>query len=196
VTPIQSLPETGNMPASFAKASYANVLCQLELVPGVSLLSGGYFEHREWAIRRGMERNPILRPLLEYEDRYTNSSGCLMSFSSAAMALRGEALKLEVTTRVEKVQIFDVWAMMAERYGLRVVELRVEFYKRSAKDTMHARLVMPVLEGQNDTPDDLDEAMQRLDMHMAIQLMKDVSCSAAWINLVVVVMSTITAVCY
>jgi hypothetical protein len=96
-----------------------------------------------------------------------------MSFSSAAMALRGEALKLEGKAGVEEAEMFDVWAMMAVRYGLRVVGLRVEFYTRSGKDPMHARLVMPVLEGQNDTPatDDLDDIM-KLDMHMATQLMK------------------------
>jgi hypothetical protein len=42
---------------------------------------------------------------------------------------------------------------------------------RSAKDLIHARLVMPVLEGQNDTPatDDrlLDDVMEKLDMYMA-----------------------------
>jgi hypothetical protein len=114
----------------------------------VSPFSGGYFEHREWAIRRGIERQPSLRPLFEYEAHNTNSAGYWMSFSSAAMALRGEALKLEGTTGIEEAKMFDVWAMMAVRYGLRVVRLRVEFYKRSAKDPMHARLVMPVLEGQ------------------------------------------------
>jgi hypothetical protein len=70
-----------------------------------------------------------------------------MSFSSAAMALRGESLKLEGTTGVEEAERFDVWAMMAVRYGLRIVGLRVEFYTRSAKDPMHDRLVMPVLDG-------------------------------------------------
>jgi hypothetical protein len=140
-----------------------------ELAPGVSPFSGGYFEHREWAIRRGMERHPSLRPLFEYEAHYTNSAGYWMSFSSAAMALRGEALKLEGTTGVEEAEMFDVWAVMAMRYGLRVVGLRVEFYKRSAKDPMHARLVMPELEGQNDMPatDDLNDVMEKLDMHMA-----------------------------
>jgi hypothetical protein len=63
------------------------------------------------------------------------------------MALRGKALKLEGTTGVEEAEIFDVWTMMAVRYGLRVVGLRVEFYERSAKDLMYDRLVMPVLEG-------------------------------------------------
>jgi hypothetical protein len=99
-----------------------------------------------------------------------------MSFLSAAMALRGEALKLESTTGVEEAEMFDMWAMMAMRYGLRVVGLQVDFYMRSAKDLIHARLVMPVLEGQNDTPatDDrlLDDVMEKLDMYMATQLVK------------------------
>jgi hypothetical protein len=97
-----------------------------------------------------------------------------MSFSSAAMALGGEALKLEGTTGVKEAEMFDVWAMMAVRYDLRVVGLRVELYTRSAKYPMYARLVMPVLEGQNDTPatDYLDDVMEKLDMHMATQLMK------------------------
>jgi hypothetical protein len=70
--------------------------------------------------------------------------------------------------------MFDVWAMMAVRYGLRVLEMRVEFYKRSSMNPMHARLEMPKLEGQNDTPatDDLYDVMEKLDMHMATQLMK------------------------
>jgi hypothetical protein len=145
-----------------------------ELAPGVSPFSGGYFEHRERAIRRGMKRHPSLRPLFEYEAHYTNSAGYWMSFSSAAMALRGEALKLEGTTGVEEAKMFDVWAMMAVRYGLRVVGLRVDFYKRSAKDPMHAQLVIPVLEDQNDTPatDDLDDVMEKIDMQVATQLMK------------------------
>jgi hypothetical protein len=98
-----------------------------ELAPGLSPFSGGYFEHREWAIRRGMERHPILRPLFEYEAHDMKSAGYWMSFSSAVMALRGEALKLEGTTGVEEAEMFDVWAMMAVRYGLRVVGLRVDF---------------------------------------------------------------------
>jgi hypothetical protein len=144
------------------------------LAPGVCPFSGGYFEHREWAIRRSMERHPSLRPLLEYEAHYSNSAGHWMSFSSAAMALQREALKLEGTTGVKEAEMSDVWAMMAVRYGLRVVGLRVEFYKRSAKDPIYVRLVMPVLEGQSDTPatDDLDDVMEKLDMHMATQLLK------------------------
>jgi hypothetical protein len=97
-----------------------------------------------------------------------------MSFLFTAMALRGESLKILRTTGVEETEMFDAWAMKAVRYSLRVVGLRVEFHKRSAKELMQARLVMPVLEGQNDTPstNDLDDVMEKLDMHMATQLMK------------------------
>jgi hypothetical protein len=71
-----------------------------------------------------------------------NSAGYWISYSSTAMALQEETSKLEGKTGVEESARFDVWAMMAVRYGLRVVGLRVKFYKSSAKDTMHARLVM------------------------------------------------------
>jgi hypothetical protein len=92
-----------------------------ELAPGVSPFSGGYSEHREWAIRRGMERHPSLRPLFKDEAHYTNSAGYWMSFSSAAIALQGESLKLECTAGVEEAEMFDVRAMVAVRYSLRVV---------------------------------------------------------------------------
>jgi hypothetical protein len=64
--------------------------------------------------------------------------------------------------------------MLAVRCGLPVVGLRTEFYKKSAKDPMHAKMVMLVLEGQNEIPatDDLDDVMEKLDTHMATQLMK------------------------
>jgi hypothetical protein len=65
-----------------------------------------------------MERHPSLLSLFEYEARYMNSAGHWMSFSSAAMALRGEALKIVGTTGVKEAKMFDVWAMMAVRYGL------------------------------------------------------------------------------
>jgi hypothetical protein len=140
-----------------------------ELAPGMSPFAGEYFEHREWAVRRGIERHPGLRPLFEYETHYKNSAGYWMSFSSATMDLRGDNLNIEGRTGVDEAERFDVWAMMAVRYGLRVGGLRVEFYKTSTKDPMHARLVMPVLGGQNDTPatDDLDDVMEKLDMHLA-----------------------------
>jgi hypothetical protein len=92
-----------------------------DIAYGVIPLSGGYFEHREWAIRRGMERHPSLPPLFEYEAHYTNSARYWMGFSSAAMALRDEDLMVEGTNGVEEAEMFDVWDMMAVRHGLRVV---------------------------------------------------------------------------
>jgi hypothetical protein len=67
-------------------------------------------------------------------------------------------------TGLEDAKKYDVWGMMGVRYVLRAVGLRVEFYKKSAKDPMHARLLMPVLEGNNDTAatDDLDDSCRNL----------------------------------
>jgi hypothetical protein len=63
-----------------------------------------------------------------------------MSFSVVAAALRGEALRREGTEGIEDATRFDVWVMLAVRCGLRVVGLRTEFYKKSAKDLMHVKM--------------------------------------------------------
>jgi hypothetical protein len=73
-----------------------------ELAPGVSPFSGGYFGHREWEIRRSMERHPSLCPLFEYEAHYANPEGYWMILSSAVMALRGEVIKLEGTLELRR----------------------------------------------------------------------------------------------
>jgi hypothetical protein len=96
-----------------------------ELPPGLNPLAGGFFEHRQWAIRRGMERHSSLRPL--YEAHYTNTPGYWTSFSVAATALRGEVLRTEGAEGNEAATRFDVWAMLDVQYGLRVVDLRTEF---------------------------------------------------------------------
>jgi hypothetical protein len=71
-----------------------------KLAPGMSPFAGGHLKPREWAIRRGMERHPSLRPRFEYEAQHVNYEGYWMSFSTAVMALRGDALKLEGRTGV------------------------------------------------------------------------------------------------
>jgi hypothetical protein len=38
-----------------------------ELPPGLNLFAGGFLEHREWAIRRDMERHSSLHSLYQYE---------------------------------------------------------------------------------------------------------------------------------
>jgi hypothetical protein len=121
-----------------------------------------------------MERHEILRPIYEFKAHYVNSAGFRMAFSTAAMALREEALEKPDTRGVEDAKKYDVWGMMGVRYGLRAVGLRVEFYKKSEKDPVHARLLMPVLNGDTDTAttDGLDDVLEKLYTHMATQLMK------------------------
>jgi hypothetical protein len=86
-----------------------------ELGPGVNPFAGGYLEHREWPIRRGMERHASLQHIDEFEAHYVDSARFWMVFSTAAMALRGEALTKPDTTVVEDAKKFDVWGMMGVR---------------------------------------------------------------------------------
>ena len=42
---------------------------------GVGAFAGGYSEHREWPIRRHMEKHQALRPIVEYESNYITAAG-------------------------------------------------------------------------------------------------------------------------
>jgi hypothetical protein len=76
-----------------------------------------------------MERYASLRPIYQFEAHYVNLVGFWMPFSTAAMALQGEALAKSDTTGVEDAKKHDVWGTIGVRYGLRGVGLCVEFYK-------------------------------------------------------------------
>lgn len=144
----------------------------------VSAFTGGFFEHREWPPRKQLEKHSSMRAVYEYEANYINSSGYWMSFHQAAICLRQEAIE---DKDEEKAFRFDVWSLMAVRYGLRVVGLRTEFYRMAARDPVHAKLVMPTLEQRGEVPaaDDLDESLEKLDNLMATQLMKAVATLSA-----------------
>lgn len=43
--------------------------------PSVRAFTGGFFEHREWPLRKGLERHNSLRLVSEYEANYVNASG-------------------------------------------------------------------------------------------------------------------------
>jgi hypothetical protein len=87
----------------------------------------------------------------------------------------------ETADAAAKALKYDVWGIIAVRYGLRVVGLRVKVYKRYAKDPKQSRLIMPALEGRNDVPaaEDLADTLEKLDTHMASQLMKAVASLSA-----------------
>lgn len=40
--------------------------------PGVDALSGGFIEHRNWPLRRRMEKHTSIRAVLEYDTCYVN----------------------------------------------------------------------------------------------------------------------------
>lgn len=64
--------------------------------------------------------------------------------------------------------------LIAVRYILRVVGMGSKFYKLTARDPTYAKMVMPSHEQRNDvaTADDLTEPLEKLENHIATQLMK------------------------
>jgi hypothetical protein len=94
--------------------------------PGFGPFNGGYFEHWEWPIRRGMKRHSSLRPLYEYEAHYLNAVGYWMAFHQSVVAFRQEYLAIEALDAAAKALKYDVWGIISVRYGPRVVGLRVE----------------------------------------------------------------------
>lgn len=143
-----------------------------EAGPSTQAFDGGFFPHRQWSLRKALEKHPSMRAVCEYETNYINASGFWMAFHQAAFALRQEALAKEK---------FDAWEKIAIRYGLRVVGLRPEFYKLAAEDPTYAMLFIPSLEKKNDmvAADDLVESIDKLDSHMNSQLMKAVATLSA-----------------
>lgn len=140
--------------------------------------TGGFFEHRDWPIRKGMESHKSMRAVYEYEANYVNAAGFWMAFHQSALNLRKEAFD---ENNIDKAETYDVWANIAVRYGLRVTGLRVEFYKLVAQDPVYAKLVMPSLEKRNEisAAEDMIEPLERLDSHMTTQLMKAVATLSA-----------------
>jgi hypothetical protein len=145
-----------------------------EAAAGVSPYAGGFFAHPEWSVRRGLTRHPGLRAIAEYEANYVNAAGYWLVFAETAIRLRDEELAREGGAGESAAGLLDTWIALAIRYGLRVVGLRTEFFRLSAKDPAHARLLMPALENQGTVAatDDIAETMAKLDTHFATQLMK------------------------
>ena len=90
----------------------------------MAAFAGGFFEHREWPLRKNMEKHESLKAVAEYEANYINSAGYWMSFHEASLDLCQEMLEEKED---EEAKNYDVWAALAIRYGLRVVGIRSEF---------------------------------------------------------------------
>lgn len=58
-----------------------------------------------------------------------------MAFHEAAIDIRQDLL---VEKKEDDAVWYDVWALIAIRYGLRVTGMRCEFYKLAAKDPTYA----------------------------------------------------------
>lgn len=145
--------------------------CPYEQGDSVSAFTKGFFEHLEWPPRKPLKIHSSMSAVYECESNYINASRYWRSFHQAAICLRQEAIE---DMNEYNALLFDVWSLIAVRYGLRVVGLRTEFYRMAASDTLHAKLIMPTLEERGEVPaaDGLNASLEKLDSHMATQLMK------------------------
>lgn len=124
-----------------------------------------------------MEKHHSLRAICEYESNYFNAAGYWFSCHDAGIDIRQEWIKSTEDGAGQQATYYDVWALIAIRYALRVLGLRTEFYKMSADDPTYTRMVMQSLErrGVMAASDDLDEPLETLQSHMTSQLMKAVA---------------------
>jgi hypothetical protein len=104
-----------------------------------------------------------------------------MEFPQTSIYLRQECLVSGPPASVAKELKYDVCGIISVSYGQRVFDLLVEFYKRSAEDRTHAKLITPFLEGRNNVAaaDNLYDSHEKLDTHMASQLMRAVASLSA-----------------
>lgn len=149
-----------------------------EAGPAVHAFRGGFFDHKDWPLRRGLEKQGSMRSVAEYECKYVNAAGYWASFHESAIELRAERLSQDRNSEAEKL---DVWSIISNRYVLRVLGLRSEFYKMAADDPTYAKMVLPTLERRGDIvmADDLEKPLGELESHLATQLMKAVATLSA-----------------
>ena len=75
-----------------------------------------------------------------------------------------------------EVPRFDAWSYVENRYALRVLGLRAEFYRNAAKDPTHAKRLLPMLERRGDVAvaDNLNYALANYESHTSTQMFKAV----------------------
>ena len=96
----------------------------------------------------------------EHEAKYINAADYWATIVETATQMGKE---IEEKPEAETDEIYyKRWAYIANRYVLRVLGLRANFYRMAAKDPTYAKLVLPILEnrGESSPADDLDGAFR------------------------------------
>ena len=76
---------------------------QYEAGPFVGAFVGGFLEHKEWPLCRGLEGQQSMPAVMEYETNYINAAGFWMAFNEATISLRQEALTPAATMKARSV---------------------------------------------------------------------------------------------
>lgn len=143
--------------------------------PSVGAATGGFFDHREWHLRKGLGKHASMKKAVaDYEAKYNNAAGFWASVHQSSIDIRQEAIAEKKDEWAEK---FDVWSIIAVRYNLRVLGLHAEFCKIAIEDPTYAKMILPGLERRGDvaTVDNLEEPLAQVESHMNAQLMKAVT---------------------
>lgn len=107
-----------------------------------------------------------------------NTTGYWAAFHESSIELRAERLAED---KYEDAGRLDVWAIIYNRYVLRVLGVRSVFYKMAAEDPTYAKMVLPTLDRKGDVvmADDLEKTMVELESHKSTQLIKAVAILSA-----------------
>ena len=139
---------------------------------------GGFFDNKDWPLRMRLARQQSMFAVAEHEAKYVNAAGYWSVVVETAMKLRQEAL---TAGKAEEARLFDAWIYVANRYVLRVLGLRAEFYRMAAENPGEAKNKLLVLEkrGEQAMSDDLEKPLAAFDSHYLTKLMKAVATQKA-----------------
>lgn len=138
--------------------------------PTVAAFVGEFFNHRDVPCLRNLGDHADFRAVQEYECKYINAGGYWCAFHQASIDLGQEALTKQKDAEAGR---FDVWAIIAVWYSLRVMVLQKEFYRIEYTDPVHVKLLLPAIERWTEilAAGDLEVRMEKMDGHMMSQLM-------------------------
>lgn len=112
-----------------------------------------------------------MRVVANHESKYINPTGYWLALNRSAIDLRQGAV---AEGKDEDALWYDLWEIIATRYGFQTMCLQTEIYLLTVVDPTYDKMVFPELESRGEMPasDDLDEPLCTLESHMTSQLMK------------------------
>ena len=147
----------------------------------INVFQGGYFRHNAWKeLRELKEVQPGLQAVWKHEMPYINATGYWLGLAEIAFEMMDETASsantegMEPTTVDKRLVYLSAWARLLVEYALRVLAIRVQFYRNATRDPFSAKLNQELYEGEHELPANemLDERVKQLDGRRETQLAK------------------------